>query len=459
MDRGFEGRSGPFGARAYVVLLACAGLALTLGVTALSATSALSFAEARSYAAEDFPHSVAIGDLNGDGPPDLVSTNSQTVSVLLNTGDGSFQAKRNYGTGNHPQAVAIGDLNGDGKPDLATANTGLGAGANTVSVLLNTGDGSFQAKRNYGTGNHPLAVAIGDLNGDGKPDLATANRGRAGAGVSVLLNRGDGSFQAKHDYGFGRNASSVAIGDLSGDGKPDLAVGNWGTRFSVVSVLVNRGDGSFRVKRDYATWSHSVAIGDLNGDGKPDLVAAGAAPTVSVFISKGDGSFRAKRDYPTAHYLDSVAIGDLNADGKPDLVTANGDVTSNVSVLLNKGDGSFQPKLDYGTGSAIRAPNWVGIGDLNGDGRPDLVTPNYYANAVSVLLNTPGLCAVQNAKGQTVPAAKRTIARVNCRVGKIRRAYSKTVRRGRVISQEPGPATVLPNGGKVTLLVSRGRKR
>jgi hypothetical protein len=218
----------------------------------------------------------------------------------------------------------------------------------------------------------------------------------------------------------------VAIGDLSGDGKPDLAAGGFSARF--VSVLVNRGDGSFPIKRKYAAWSHSVAIGDLNGDGNADLVAGGK--TVSVRISKGDGSFRARRDYLPGYFADSIAIGDLNGDGKPDLVTANVDVSSNVSVLLNRGDGSFKPKLDYGTGSAVRGPNSVAIGDLNADGRPDLATPNHYQFKVSVLINTPGLCAVQGVKGQTVPAAKRTLARANCRVGKIRRArfFSKTTR-------------------------------
>ncbi len=136
------------------MFLACVGVAL--GVAALFAASAPSFAAAKSYATgRTVPVSVAIGDLNGDGKLDLATANgfgNDTVSVLLNRGDGSFRARRDYGTGRDPESVAIGDLNGDGKTDLVTANYLRG---DTVSVLLNRGDGSFQAKRDYATGRGP----------------------------------------------------------------------------------------------------------------------------------------------------------------------------------------------------------------------------------------------------------------------------------------------------------------
>jgi hypothetical protein len=200
------------------------GLALIIGVAALFAASAPSFVRARSYATGRTPVSIAIGDLNGDGKRDLATTNydTYTVSVLLNRGDGSFRAKHDFRVDFSPASVAIGDLSGDGKPDLATANEDT----DTVSVLLNRGNGSFAAKRDYGTGHGRVSVAIGDLNGDRKPDLATANGGGIGNTVSVLLNRGDGSFQAKLDYETDIEPSSVAIGDLNGDFKPDLATAN-----------------------------------------------------------------------------------------------------------------------------------------------------------------------------------------------------------------------------------------
>ena len=125
--------------------------------------------------------------------------------MLLNRGDGSFQAKLDYPTGAWPQSVAIGDLNGDGKPDVATANFDNGDYWSTVSVLLNRGSGTFRARTDYQTGTGAWQVAIGDLNGDGKPDVATATAGPST--VSVFLNRGDGSFQAKLDYRAGLSPS------------------------------------------------------------------------------------------------------------------------------------------------------------------------------------------------------------------------------------------------------------
>jgi hypothetical protein len=414
-----RGRSERRRTRRCVVLLACLCVALALGVVASSAARKPSFARPTLYGTGDGPEDVAIGDLNADGKPDLVTANFDvdTVSVLLNKGKGRFHATRDYPTGHGDSlSVALGDLNGDGKPDLATTNYL----ADTVSVLLNTGDGSFQPNVDYPTGKGAGSVAIGDLSGDGKPDLAIANVGTdegPGNTVSVLLNKGDGTFQAKVDYPTGREPASVAIGDLNDDGKPDLAIANAGT---------------------YEAPGH----------------------TLSLLLNRGDGTLQAKVDYPTGKEPASVAIGDVNGDGKPDLLTANVNEAAavgpgnTVSVLLNKSDGTFGPGGAYRTGNG---PASVAIGDLNGDGKPDLVTAND-PDRVSVRLNTTGLCTVPNVKRKTLPAAKRAIARANCRVGKVSRAYSKPIRKGRVISAKPKPDTVLPKGSKVNLVVSLGRK-
>jgi hypothetical protein len=351
-----------------------------------------------TYATGTFPQSVAIGDLNGDGKPDLAVANygNNSVSVRLGMGPGTFAAKVDYPTGTEPQSVAIGDLNGDGHPDLAVANRG----SHTVSVLLGTGNGSFAARMDYGTQFSPHSVAIGDLNGDGNPDLAVANLGSSS--VSVLLGNGIGTFAATTNYGTGLNPISVAIGDLNGDGKPDLAVANSNTSTvtinnisNSVSVLLASPTG-FSAAANYPVGggARSVAIGDLNGDGKPDLAVANhgdglfSGNRVSVLLGSGsgDGTFPTRADYDTGTTPRSVAIGDLNGDGKPDLAVASLNSQA-VSVLRGNGDGTFATRVDYLTGGSD--PVFVAIGDLNGDGKLDLAVANQLSHNVSVLLNCP----------------------------------------------------------------------
>ena len=291
------------------------------------------FEEKRGFGTRAFPADVAIGDFNGDGKPDLVvaSKGSAAVSVLLGNGDGTFGAKMDYGTGSTSESVAIGDLNypPDGKLDVVTV------GHDSVWVLLGNGDGTFEEKRGSGTGGSPHDVAIGDLNGDGKPDLTTAND----PGVWVLLGNGDGTFEDERGFGAGSRAWHLAIGDLNypPDGKLDVVIDNLGP--DCVSVLLGKGDGTFEEKRNFGTGSfpNSVAIGDLNGDGKPDLAVVNhGANTVSVLLGNGAGGFAAKTDFGTGNSPTSMAIGDLNGDGKPDLAVAYLDhAPGTVSVLLN----------------------------------------------------------------------------------------------------------------------------
>jgi|GEM_PF-435930 len=345
------------------------------------------------------PRSVAIGDVDGDGKPDLAVANygSNTVSVFRNTGTSgsvSFAAKVDFPTGLTPWSVAIGDVDGDGKPDLAVANDG----SNTVSVFRNTGTSgsvSFAAEVDFPTGSGPLSVAIGDVDGDGKPDLAVANW--SSNTVSVFRNTGTSgsvSFAAKVDFPTGGYTRSVAIGDVDGDGKPDLAVAADGS--NTVSVFRNTGTSgslSFAAKVDFPTGSSplSVAIGDVDGDGKPDLAVANYySSTVSVFRNTGTSgsvSFAAKVDFTTGSGPYSVAIGDVDGDGKPDLALAN-EVSNTVSVFRNTGTSgsvSFAAKVDFTTGTS---PYSVAIGDVNGDGKPDLAVANWGSNTVSVFRNT-----------------------------------------------------------------------
>lgn len=323
-----------------------------------------------------FPAGLAIADFDADGKPDLGVVNSTFgVSVHLGHGDLTFGAKPDtVGAGERPFAIAAANLNADQHQDLAVAN----AGSNSVSVLLGKGDGSFQAKTDYPVGNSPRSVAIEDLNGDGRADLVVANWNQQK--LSVLLGNGDGTFRAGKDVGPVYSPASVAIADLNADGRLDLAVAAEHLRGGV-SVLLGNGDGSFGPKTDYYTAPNtgmSVAIADLNGDGRLDLVvvAGDSGAMVSVLFGNGDGTFTIVGDLEADPYARSVAIADFNADGRPDVVV--GSASGIASVWLGNSSSWFGPRNDYSAGSSS-----VVIADLDADGRLDLATAD---GIVSVLL-------------------------------------------------------------------------
>jgi hypothetical protein len=391
-------------------LCVCALAALVLGGSAGATPAAVGFAPAVDYpvvaAGDASPRSLAVGDLNGDGKPDLVTANStaDNVSVLLGKGDGTFRTAVTYAVQSNPVSVAIGDLNGDGRLDLAVVNSD----SDSVSVLLGKGDGTFQAATNYlvgQIGDTLSSVAIGDLNSDGKLDLAVADA--TSGNVVVLPGHGDGTFASGVASNTGQQPVSVAIGDLNGDGKLDLVTAD--ATSNRVSVLLGRGDGTFQapVNDTVGQTPSAVAIGDLNGDGRADIASANRdSNTVSVLLGNGDGTFQAPRSFAAGTLPVSVAIGDLNGDGRPDLATASSDAAS-VRVLLGDGDGSFEPATGFAAG---QDPVAVAIGDLNGDGRPDLAVAARSANAVSVLLNagpdvTPPTITIATGPNDTVAAS------------------------------------------------------
>jgi hypothetical protein len=299
-----------------------------------------------------------------------------------------FQSPESFATGNGPYAVATGDFNGDGKPDLAVANYA----DNTVSVLLGSGTGSFQAGSTYPVVSGPLSVAVGDFNGDGKPDLAIADYGASfttasGNTVSVLLGNGDGTFQPAVNYGTGVGPWTVVVGDFNLDGTADLAVAN--ANAGTVSVLLGNGDGSFQDAVSYSVGNtpDSLAVADFNGDGAPDLAVANyGSNSVSVLLGNGDGTFQAAANYNVGNGPESVAVGNFSGGTTADIAAANySDGT--VSVLIGNGSGTFSPGATYSAGSGSYA---LGVGDFNGDGKPDLAVANYLGNTVSILLGAGG---------------------------------------------------------------------
>jgi hypothetical protein len=287
-----------------------------------------------------------------------------------------FAGKADYATGTTPQSVAVADL-GNGKQDLVVANKG----SNTVSVLLGKGNGTYEKKVDYPTGEAPTAVAVADL-GNGKQDIVVANSGSNN--VSVLLGNGDGTFKPQAEYETGKVPTAVAIANL-GTGQQDLVVANTGS--NTVSVLLGKGDGTFEPKADYPTGEapSAVAVADLNGDKNPDIVVANSGSnSVSVLLGGGGGTFAGQVEYETGKAPTAVAIGALGTV-QQDVVVANKG-SNTVSVLLGKGDGTFEKKVDYETGTASAA---VAIANL-GNGEPDLVVANSTANTVSVLLGKVG---------------------------------------------------------------------
>ncbi len=336
------------------------------------------------------PQYVVSAALRGAGHPlDVVTANSGsgTISVLLGNGDGSFQAPVTYTVGSSPVAVAIGDLNGDGIPDIAVANQS----SNTVSILYGNGDGTFQSAVSVTVGSSPDGLAIADLDGQHGNDLVVSNYG--GNNVSVLLNKGGGSFATAVNYTVGSNPAGLAIADLNGDGKLDIAVANYIS--NTVSVLPGNGDGTFggAVNFNVGSRPYALVAANLNADNKLDLAVANySSSNVSVLVNQGtpgaaiaSGTFAAAVNYNSGGSNPySLVAADFNGDGKLDLAVANSG-NNKVSVLLGNGDGTFQAATAW-TLSGSAYPYSLTAGDFNGDGITDLVTANNNASNVSVLL-------------------------------------------------------------------------
>jgi hypothetical protein len=328
-----------------------------------------------STAVDRQPGFVVSADFNEDGTVDLAFTEASSipnnpvpgrVGVMLGTGDGTFPPPAWYAVGDSPWSLVVGDFSGDGTPDLVTADQGR-----SISVLIGTGDGTYQPAV-FTNVNVAYPIVADDFDVDGKLDLAIVHRGDAA--VAVLLGRGDGQFAGQTDSPVGGRPGSIVSAELNGDGKLDLVVADLNTGGNGVLVLLGAGDGSFLAPRAFRTGITEPSVGptaDFNGDGKIDLVVTSAQGSpgtdVAVLFGTGDGGFADAVTYPAGDRLGAVGVGDFNGDGKPDLIINNRGESDNVRVLINTGSG-FGNALVYSTG---RISSFVAVADFDGDGNVD----------------------------------------------------------------------------------------
>ncbi len=434
------------------------------------------FTPTGSFSTGNGPSRTAIGDVNEDGKADLVIANATnaTVSVLLGNGDGTFQGKTDYACAANqlaaPQVVVVADLNGDGHVDIVAANTG----GDTLGVLLGNGDGTFQAVKEIQVTSAPVTVVVADFNGDGKTDLAVPNNqgdtipGASNA-ISILLGKGDGTFGSATDYKTPGPTQALQVADFDGDGRLDLAAFSFSTTAAgTVTVLLGKGDGSFQVHGNYGgVASFASAVGDFNGDSHmdvtmlsrddflvnvllgdgsgglcsivdspivnrnalmtPDLFAGeftgdGKLDLVSTYLGlggvtlaagNGNGTFQTPQGMSMPGFGPIQTVGDINGDGKLDIAILYSGSTSGLGTLFGKGDGTFTagPLTPVGT-----LPSGMVAADLNGDGKLDLAAcgvytvvllgtgdGNFQVTAGSSLQQAPATCIVTDLNNDGKP--------------------------------------------------------
>jgi hypothetical protein len=398
-------------------LLAATGMGLLLGPLA-----SCHYGSDYSFPTINVPNSIAIADVDVDGTPDLLVATTADQGSIQNPGfanvilgnhssPGTFHTGVRYATtGNNPSSIAVVDLTRSGSLDLVVANFAAGS----VSVFMHgASPGTYQTAVSVATGGQPNQVLSGDINGDGKPDLVLADASATGGAIVLFQDPANpGKFLAPMTLAVNANsAAAVTIGDLNGDGAPDIvaatsdANGNNGAIYVFYQNATTRGTFLAPVTVPAGAQPEAVRIADVNGDGLPDIAVANLDPGadgtgsagVSVLLQDAahPGSFLAPVTYATQGDAIDVAVADLNGDGKPDLVVANLEPgpSGSVSVLLQDParPGVFLAATSY---RGFGLPLAVAIGDLNGDGHPDIAVADGVSATVMLQIATaPGTFA------------------------------------------------------------------
>jgi hypothetical protein len=339
---------------------------------------------------------VVTGDFRGNGILDLavLDQDRHTVSVFRGNGNGTFQNAVAYPVDTGTDiALAVGDVNGDGHPDIVVVGS-------NVSVLLNNGDGTFGhaiITQLHGTLSQLSGIALGDVNGDGHLDIVTAS-----AGIGVLLGNGDGTFRLPYFVtDSSETPQGIVLADLRRTGHLDLATVSFFTEcdpdtgdcvdIGTVSVRFGSGDGFFGPATDYsiAGAARTIAVGDFNGDGILDLVTGNGysnlrPSSMSVLLGNGDGTFQQSLDSPLpGGPPTSLVVADFNRDGISDVAVSHF-FSNTVTVFLGSRSGALSAPL---TLSTDRFSQSLAAGDFNRDGFPDLASADFGAGTVSVFLN------------------------------------------------------------------------
>jgi len=369
---------------------------------------------------------IAISDIDGDGKPDLVMANTggSALSVLRNIStsgsitSASFAPKVDFPVAGSAYQIAAGDIDGDGKPDIVCSVNQPNSKISIFRNISTVGSISFAARVDFADVNTPVGVAIADLDVDGKPEIIVAESASAGVGIwpniSTPGSISSSSFGAKIELpnvpgSQVSDRTSIAVADLDGDGKPDIVVNN--AQSNSISVYRNNLTGSltgaiqpFDPNVEFFTGGNSrvtdnpivVKIGDIDGDGKPDIVASNYSPNLSSSISIlrntstpgliNASSFAPEVEIPCSHAW-GIAVGDMDGDGKPDLAIVNGD-DSKVSIFRNTSipgsitAASFAPAAKFAAG---HSPVFIVLGDLDGDGKVDIAVSGGLASGHDVL--------------------------------------------------------------------------
>jgi len=384
----------------------CAGVLVVLWLTWVDAPACAQFFANRSATpiGPSQPFSMVAADFNRDGKQDIAIADHGNLWILLGKGDGTFQTPVTYTVGISPWSVATGDLNGDGIPDLVVPDYD----GKLIYLLIGNGDGTFQITAGPSTTERPEFAALVDVNGDHQLDLVVIDSPY----VSVFLNQGNGTFGNEIDFQPTGTPMAVAWADFDGNGTLDLAV----AEISSVTILLGNGDGTFQQGPTYNVGAEpfSVVVADFRGNGMLDLAVGDfLSSDVNVLLGNGDGTFQSPVAYP-ADFPVGLVGADVDGDGKPDLVAAsiafsNGKGMNTglagATVLLGNGDGTFQAQQRYPTGIT----GWsVAVADVNGDKRPDVIVGTETSVLVSefvaeALLNT-GVVRFSPSAGLTFPA-------------------------------------------------------